>query len=127
MLDYNDKLGFNKGFRLPPRGSWPVGPEGVLTLILCFSLLLSSENLKANVKTPSDPAKTRRRATSDVTTSRFAQIRETLIWRPDRLAREALKAQTKIVEYQQIVFCHYHATPHLSFLHPKEIGVCAFV
>ena len=66
---------------------------------------LSYENLKVNVKTPSDPAKTRRRPTSDVTTSRIAQIRKTLIWLPGRLTREALKAQTKIVEYQQIIFC----------------------
>ncbi|MDO4562180.1 MAG: hypothetical protein Q4C86_14705, partial [bacterium] len=59
------------------------------------------------------------RASSDVTTSRIAQIRKTLIWLPGRLAREALKAQTKIAEYRQVVFVTITLNPNLSFTQSK--------
>ncbi len=41
---------------------------------------------KSKGHTPSDPAEAHRRPTSDVTTSRIAQIRKTLIWLSGRLS-----------------------------------------
>ena len=51
---------------------------------------------KSKGHTPSDPAEARRRPTSDVTTSRFAQIRKTLIWLSGRLRKGGFKGTQKV-------------------------------
>ncbi|WP_034441563.1 hypothetical protein [Cloacibacillus evryensis] len=48
-------------------------------------------NTKPKVKTPPVSAEKHRRASPGVTTSRFAQIRKTLIWLPGRLGEGAFK------------------------------------
>ena len=60
---------------------------------------------------PSVSAKKHRRASSDVTTSRIAQIRRDLIWLPGRLTEGAFKGKVKRKVKQLFIFYTLKAKP----------------
>ena len=77
------------------------------------------------VNSPSVSAKKHRRASSDVTTSRIAQIRRDLIWLPGRLTEGAFKGKVKRKVKQLFIFYTLKAKP--LFIASHRIYKSAFI